>query len=88
MASKAPGPKPKATSKLLATTLPCKYFGSAKGCNFGDDCVYKHDDPTYVAPCKNFGAGQCKFGDKCFFRHTDLDKPKKEKGSGKGSGPA
>mmetsp|Transcript_62466 Transcript_62466/g.183122 ORF Transcript_62466/g.183122 Transcript_62466/m.183122 type:complete len:90 (-) Transcript_62466:199-468(-) len=76
----------KAGAKLLSTTLPCKYFGSAKGCNFGDDCVYKHDDTTYVAPCKNHGARQCKFGDKCFFRHTELESPKKSlKGGGKGS---
>jgi hypothetical protein len=57
----------------------CKYFGSAQGCKFGADCVFKHEDPTFVGPCKYQAHGQCKFEGRCFFRHTDLDKPKKEK---------
>jgi hypothetical protein len=57
----------------------CKYFGSAQGCKFGADCVFKHEDPTFVGPCKYQAHGHCKFEGRCFFRHTDLDKPKKEK---------
>mmetsp|Transcript_3054 Transcript_3054/g.5096 ORF Transcript_3054/g.5096 Transcript_3054/m.5096 type:complete len:90 (-) Transcript_3054:200-469(-) len=77
-------PKPKA--KVIASSLPCRYFGSAKGCQFGDSCAYKHTDPLAVAPCKNFSSpGGCQFGDGCFFRHTDVDKPQTvTKGKGKG----
>mmetsp|Transcript_129030 Transcript_129030/g.321737 ORF Transcript_129030/g.321737 Transcript_129030/m.321737 type:complete len:91 (+) Transcript_129030:107-379(+) len=85
----APSPpaatKPKPGVKLLSTSLPCKYFGSAKGCNFGDACKFKHDDPHSVAPCKHMVGGSCQFGDKCFFRHTDLETPQTKKGSGKGT---
>ncbi|CAK0881562.1 unnamed protein product [Prorocentrum cordatum] len=74
--------------KLISSSLPCKYFGSAKGCNFGDDCAYKHNNPNSVAPCKNFASPEgCKHGDKCFYRHTDLEIPQ-EKVKGKGKGAA
>mmetsp|Transcript_92428 Transcript_92428/g.264916 ORF Transcript_92428/g.264916 Transcript_92428/m.264916 type:complete len:85 (-) Transcript_92428:84-338(-) len=77
---------PKASGvKLIATSLPCKYFGSAKGCHFGDECKFKHNDPHSVAPCKHMQGGECTFADKCFFRHTDLETPQSKKGSGKGS---
>mmetsp|Transcript_25924 Transcript_25924/g.59907 ORF Transcript_25924/g.59907 Transcript_25924/m.59907 type:complete len:93 (+) Transcript_25924:117-395(+) len=78
---------PKATkSKVVSSTLPCRYHGSAKGCHAGDTCAFKHDDPLAVAPCKLVNQpGGCKFGDGCFFRHTDLEKPQSKKGSGKGA---
>jgi hypothetical protein len=41
--------------------------------------LFKHEDPTFVGPCKYQAQGHCKFEGRCFFRHTDLDKPKKEK---------
>jgi hypothetical protein len=36
----------------------CMYFGSAKGCRFGADCRSKHEDPTFVGPCKYQAHGQ------------------------------
>jgi hypothetical protein len=57
----------------------CLYFGSAKGCRFGADCRSKHEDPTFVGPCKYQAYGHCQYEGRCFFRHTDLDKPRKEK---------
>jgi len=79
--------KGKGSGKLISSSLPCKYFGSAKGCNFGDSCAYKHNQPNSVAPCKNFTTPEgCKHGDKCFFRHTDMEVPQiKIKGKGKGT---
>mmetsp|Transcript_58225 Transcript_58225/g.162348 ORF Transcript_58225/g.162348 Transcript_58225/m.162348 type:complete len:89 (+) Transcript_58225:83-349(+) len=78
--------KPKAVCKVISSSLPCKYFGSAKGCSFGEGCAFKHDDPLAVAPCKSMlDGGSCKFGDGCFFRHTNLDTAQtKVKGKGKG----
>ena len=32
-------------SKPLSSSLPCRYFGSAKGCTFGDGGAYQHTDP-------------------------------------------
>mmetsp|Transcript_40456 Transcript_40456/g.77683 ORF Transcript_40456/g.77683 Transcript_40456/m.77683 type:complete len:93 (+) Transcript_40456:94-372(+) len=87
MSSKDGGGKSKGKggSKLLASSLPCRYFGSAKGCHFGDNCAYKHNEPNAVAPCKLFSTPEgCKHGDQCFFRHTNLDVPQVKKGSGKG----
>mmetsp|Transcript_92676 Transcript_92676/g.241772 ORF Transcript_92676/g.241772 Transcript_92676/m.241772 type:complete len:86 (-) Transcript_92676:127-384(-) len=85
MAPPVAAPKAKSSVKLISTSLPCKYFGSAKGCNFADDCKFKHDNPASVAPCKLMAAGSCQFSDKCFFRHTDLETPQSKKGIGKGS---
>mmetsp|Transcript_96360 Transcript_96360/g.167321 ORF Transcript_96360/g.167321 Transcript_96360/m.167321 type:complete len:90 (+) Transcript_96360:90-359(+) len=76
----------KSKAKVISSSLPCRYFGSAKGCQFGESCAYKHNDPLAVAPCRNFVAGTCTFGDKCFFRHADTDKPQTEKPKGKGKG--
>lgn len=78
---------PKAAPKcmLISTSMPCQYFGSAKGCHFGDECKCKRSDPHSVAPCKNQQGGTCQFGDKCFFRHSDTEVPQTKKGSGKGT---
>mmetsp|Transcript_82522 Transcript_82522/g.230102 ORF Transcript_82522/g.230102 Transcript_82522/m.230102 type:complete len:88 (-) Transcript_82522:6-269(-) len=80
--------KPKATCKVISSSLPCKYFGSAKGCMFGDSCAFQHKDAHAVAPCKwMLESGTCKMGDGCFFRHIDLKMPQtKVKGKGKGKG--
>lgn len=67
--------KLKTGGKLLYTSVPCKYHGSAKGCRMGEDCMYSHSDPHFIAPCKHFAAGHCDHGDECFFRHTDMHIP-------------
>lgn len=49
--------------------LPCKFFGSAKGCSSGDDCQFSHDFPNSVPPCTFKQKGGCLREDSCHFRH-------------------
>ncbi|DAZ93062.1 TPA: hypothetical protein N0F65_009736 [Lagenidium giganteum] len=77
--------------KLIAPekTLPCKYFGTAIGCKYGDECNFVHDEslkaqdgeaaaegaPRKVnIPCKFFNTPTgCKNGDDCPFVHEKAE---------------
>uniref|UniRef100_K3X822 C3H1-type domain-containing protein n=1 Tax=Globisporangium ultimum (strain ATCC 200006 / CBS 805.95 / DAOM BR144) TaxID=431595 RepID=K3X822_GLOUD len=64
-------------------TIPCKFFGSAMGCKFGDECKFIHDESLLnkeegkiatvgkvAIPCKFFNTPEgCKYGDDCQFVH-------------------
>lgn len=62
-----------------APTIPCKYFASAMGCKFGNDCKFLHDESARASqeevrkvdiPCRYFNsANGCRFGDDCQFVH-------------------
>jgi len=55
--------------------MPCRYFGSASGCRFGDICHYSHSEPNSVPMCKNSQtAAGCYYGDKCSYRHKQFKK--------------
>jgi len=48
----------------------CPMFGSVKGCKWGADCFYKHNDPNSVPFCPDFSSPEgCYFGQNCFNRH-------------------
>ncbi|TMW58513.1 hypothetical protein Poli38472_010072 [Pythium oligandrum] len=62
---------------------PCKFFGTAIGCKYGDECKFIHDEsvleankaedgakPKVAIPCKFFNTPEgCKNGDDCQFLH-------------------
>lgn len=48
--------------------LPCKFFGSAKGCS-SSMCPFSHSNPNSVAPCSFHQRGFCEKGEACTFRH-------------------
>eukprot|EP01084_Bolivina_argentea_P033363 61708_1 len=52
-------------------TILCKYFGSAMGCSYGNECWFSHSNPNSVALCRN--KDNCKFGNKCRFRHEEWE---------------
>ena len=65
--------------RRVSSTVPCKYFGSAKGCALGDGCAYMHGNPNTVPQCRMFASpGGCKHGDGCFFRHVSMDEADSE----------
>lgn len=49
--------------------VPCKFFGSAKGCST-ESCPFSHDFPNSVAPCSFKQKGNCEKGNACPFRHS------------------
>ena len=52
-----PAMAPKATSTVLFNTLPCKFFGSAKGCAKGQACEFVHNRPQQVSGLAALAAG-------------------------------
>jgi len=55
-----------------AQGIPCKFFGSEAGCQFGDICHYSHEMPSSVQMCKNFqSASGCFYGERCHYRHQE-----------------
>eukprot|EP01084_Bolivina_argentea_P134403 237088_1 len=54
---------------------PCKFYGSVKGCKFGDKCMKSHSQPHSVPLCKLYISSKgCRYGDKCYDRHKILEK--------------
>lgn len=47
----------------------CRFYGSQRGCRFGDLCHFEHTDPNSVPLCRL--GNECTFGNKCMFRHQD-----------------
>lgn len=61
--------------------VPCKFFGTAMGCKFGNECKFLHEEQVAQdgdapakkvdIPCRFFNTpGGCKFGDECQFVHV------------------
>lgn len=51
----------------------CKYYGSVKGCRYGNNCRYSHSNPNSVPLCHYYGNNNnCHFGSSCKFRHTNF----------------
>ncbi|KAJ0402874.1 hypothetical protein P43SY_000488 [Pythium insidiosum] len=75
--------------------FPCKYFGTAIGCKYGDECKFIHDESLVAEadgdagakpvkkveiPCKFFNTPDgCKYGDDCQFIHEKLEVAEEEK---------
>lgn len=66
------------------TTIPCKYFGTAMGCKYGNECRFTHEDPALVngegvpkkvdVLCRFFHTPEgCKYGSDCSFIHEDKE---------------
>ncbi|KAG6615505.1 RNA-binding protein NOB1 [Phytophthora cinnamomi] len=67
------------------TNVPCKYFGTAMGCKYGDECRFTHDEAAAKsdedAPkkkvdilCRFFNTPEgCKYGDDCSFIHEKAE---------------
>ncbi|EEY60575.1 RNA-binding protein NOB1 [Phytophthora infestans T30-4] len=68
------------------TNIPCKYFGTAMGCKYGDECRFTHDEAAAASaedgaetprkkvdiPCRFFNTPEgCKYGDDCSFVHEE-----------------
>ena len=48
----------------------CRFYGSAKGCKYGNNCNFSHNNPQSVPLCRNMQLYQsCSFGNQCSFRH-------------------
>ncbi|CAH0481987.1 unnamed protein product [Peronospora belbahrii] len=70
------------------TNVMCKYFGTAMGCKFGDDCRFSHDEAASKVdqaaetltkkvdiPCQYFNTLEgCKYGNECSFVHEKTEK--------------
>ncbi|KAL4157633.1 hypothetical protein PRNP1_006650 [Phytophthora ramorum] len=69
------------------TKFPCKYFGTAMGCKYGDECRFTHDETASNTedraetpkkkvdiPCRFFNTPEgCKFGEECSFIHQKTE---------------
>ncbi|GMF13965.1 unnamed protein product [Phytophthora lilii] len=69
------------------TNIPCKYFGTAMGCKYGDECRFTHDEAAANGesgaeapkkkvdiPCRFFNTPEgCKYGDECSFIHEKTE---------------
>eukprot|EP01084_Bolivina_argentea_P300304 517780_1 len=51
------------------TEQHCRFYGSAAGCRYGNNCKFSHSYPQHIPICKYFKRNQCKFGYRCKFRH-------------------
>ena len=47
----------------------CIYHGSARGCQYGNNCTYSHSNPDSVPICQYYKLFNCAFGNECRFRH-------------------
>eukprot|EP01084_Bolivina_argentea_P309856 536010_1 len=53
---------------------PCRFYGSAQGCRYGDSCRYSHNDPRSVPLCRNISSySGCRYGNQCQFRHQNIN---------------
>eukprot|EP01084_Bolivina_argentea_P014510 27121_1 len=51
--------------------INCKYYGSMRGCRYGNNCRYRHSNPNDVRFCHYYN--NCQFGNNCRFRHIDFE---------------
>ncbi|CAI5747072.1 unnamed protein product [Peronospora destructor] len=69
------------------SNISCKYFGTAMGCKFGDECKFLHDAVENIEKaaevstkkvdvlCRFFNTLEgCKYGDECSFIHEETEK--------------
>eukprot|EP01084_Bolivina_argentea_P089599 161640_1 len=58
--------------ELTDINTPCRYFGSAAGCRYGNSCYYSHDNPNSVPLCKYYlSSSGCARNNKCYYRHSN-----------------
>ncbi|RQM13911.1 hypothetical protein DD237_006023 [Peronospora effusa] len=73
------------------SNIPCKYFGTAMGCKFGDECRFSHDTvennekaaeistKKVDISCRFFNTPEgCKYGNECSFTHEETEGRVKE----------
>ena len=49
----------------------CPFYGSAKGCRYGNQCQYNHSYPNSIPFCKFYSStNRCRYGSNCKFRHS------------------
>ena len=61
---------------------PCRFYGSARGCNRGAYCKWNHSRPDSVPSCRHYSSSTgCKFGSSCKFRHDELEQSTSEASS-------
>eukprot|EP01084_Bolivina_argentea_P207370 353816_1 len=51
--------------------INCKYYGSMRGCIYGNNCIYNHSNPNSVPLCHYYN--NCKYGNSCKFRHINFN---------------
>eukprot|EP01084_Bolivina_argentea_P207372 353819_1 len=51
--------------------INCKYYGSMRGCIYGNNCIYNHSNPNSVPLCYYYN--NCKYGNNCKFRHINFN---------------
>eukprot|EP01084_Bolivina_argentea_P172100 298123_1 len=54
----------------MSQDIICRYYGSMKGCRYGNNCRYSHSDPNSVPLCYYYN--NCEFGNNCKFRHINF----------------
>eukprot|EP01084_Bolivina_argentea_P014508 27118_1 len=51
--------------------INCKYYGSMRGCRYGNNCRYSHSNPNDIPLCRYYN--NCQFGHNCRLRHIDFE---------------
>lgn len=51
-------------------SMNCKFYGSMRGCRYGNNCVYSHSNPNSVPLCYHWN--NCRYGNDCKFRHINF----------------
>mmetsp|Transcript_24850 Transcript_24850/g.51674 ORF Transcript_24850/g.51674 Transcript_24850/m.51674 type:complete len:222 (-) Transcript_24850:132-797(-) len=50
--------------------VPCRFFGSMRGCIRGDACGFSHHEPNSVEMCRFLQRGGCLKAASCSYRHV------------------
>mmetsp|Transcript_114544 Transcript_114544/g.356727 ORF Transcript_114544/g.356727 Transcript_114544/m.356727 type:complete len:386 (-) Transcript_114544:115-1272(-) len=50
--------------------VPCRFFGSMRGCTLGDECSFSHQEPNSVEPCGFLLHAGCLKAACCSYRHA------------------
>lgn len=50
--------------------VPCRFFGSMRGCIRGDACGFSHHEPNSVEMCRFLQHAGCLKGASCLYRHV------------------
>ncbi|GHJ87868.1 hypothetical protein NliqN6_4270 [Naganishia liquefaciens] len=66
-------------------TQPCKFYNSAEGCHWGEECPFLHQyilpigaplmpkpRPWRTKPCRHYAEGRCLAGEQCHFAHIGV----------------
>ena len=52
----------------------CRFYGSARGCRFGDNCLDDHSNPNSILLCQFHNSRHgCLAGSHCEFRHEEFE---------------